>query len=191
MMINYHLIQLFILNFSMNIELFTFFHLINLYTQYITLCDFISLSGMTMARLWLPLCPHACPGPWAQAHRVLPTSAEMLPNSLCYSQLKGVPATTWFLLSRAEPQPHSELWAAGLRPCCLWVFSLLASPIYRLHVSMHWFLRHVCAWNLLFNYSCSNWWNFKGRDQGDLSLCYFSDVMPWVTFNKRFSSTFS
>ena len=34
------------------------------------------------------------------------------------------------------------------------------------------------AENSLLSYSCSNCWNFKRRDRGDLSCCHSSDVTP-------------
>ena len=39
---------------------------------------------------------------------------------------------------------------------------------------VHW------AGNLLLSYSCSNCWNFEGRDQGDLSHHHSSDITHMV-----------
>lgn len=191
MMTNYHLTQLFILNFSKIIELFTFSHLVNLYIQYIIVCDFISLSGMTIGRLWLHLCLHSCPGPWAQLHPARPLLQKCL-LILSATPAEGSANHNWFLLSLGR----ASRWIAGCRAASLASLSsslVLPSQFANDVVQCTDFSDMFVHWaeNLLFNYSCSNGWNFKGRGQGDLSLCYLSDVMPWVTFNERFSSTFS
>lgn len=140
MMTNYHLIQLFILNFSMIIEFFTFFHLINLCIQY---CVTLFLCLEWQLPDWLHLCLHACPGHWALLLRVLPSSAEMLTNSLL---LPAEGSASHDLIS-----PFSGLSLTvnyGLQGCvhgCFELFCLLVSLICKLHGSIHWFLRHVCA----------------------------------------------
>ena len=42
------------------------------------------------------------------------------------------------------------------------------------------------AGNSLLNYSCSNCWNFKQRDQADFSRYYFSDITMLWTFTCSF-----
>lgn len=94
---------------------------------------------------------------------------------------EGVWAITGFFPSLAEP--HHELLAAMLRP---WLVS--APLLFHLSLLLHLLTNMFQCMDLagifvyqagkpLLSYNCSIFWNFKGRDEEDLSLpflwCHF------------------
>lgn len=111
------------------------------------------------------------PDHWVQPQCVLTTHTGTLTLSLCSSGLKVVQMATWYFPS---PETYSELWVASVAPFfTLLHFLLLASltgpPS---NFSVCGSLRCFCV-----NYTYSNYYNFKRKDQGNISRCHSSDII--------------
>lgn len=110
-------------------------------------------------------------------HCSLPGFLSCLAATLCLSQLKEAPETTGFLPSSGWDLPVAKLC---LEAVCSFLPSYL--PVYSscslLHVSMHGSHRHALCWAVIsmLNYNWLSFWNFKGKRQGILSCCLFSDI---------------
>lgn len=86
-------------------------------------------------------------------------------------------------------EPHSELWTAGLCPWLLWVILSFCLPdlqttCFNALISQTCLCTEQGIFCLITGVQIDE--TSKGETKG-ISHSYFSDVMPWVTFNKRFN----